>query len=317
MTNDLTELRASLEQAIDLIDASLLLPVKEQNYAEKLASKSTKLDFSQARSLLDKCDNVNQQYNESKPVIRIIHHFACSGGTLISKCLSAMPNVFLLSEVHPHSDLQRNTDKPQYSPSDVARLTMYAGIPEQKELAKIIFLDSINKVYRHIQDLGGTLVLREHSHSDYCVGEEFSHNTVAELLSKHFSVNSVVTLRNPVDSYLALLANGWAHFKPSSFNEYCRRVIAFLKPFSQDQVVSYESFVQRPEQTLERMCSILEVQFDSNFEDIYDIFSVTGDSGRVGNKIKPRARRECSEQFLLEVKQSEYFRILKERFGYE
>ena len=37
----------------------------------------------------------------SRPFARAIHHFACSGGTVISKCVAAMPHVALLSEVNP------------------------------------------------------------------------------------------------------------------------------------------------------------------------------------------------------------------------
>jgi len=35
--------------------------------------------------------------------LRTAAHFACSGGTLISKCIAALPNVQLLSEVDPLS----------------------------------------------------------------------------------------------------------------------------------------------------------------------------------------------------------------------
>ena len=36
-----------------------------------------------------------------KPVIRSIHHLACTGGTLFAKCLASMHNVALISEVNP------------------------------------------------------------------------------------------------------------------------------------------------------------------------------------------------------------------------
>jgi hypothetical protein len=317
MTNAIANLRASLEKAVDMIDESLLLPVEMQTYSDNLDPQKPKLDFSQANSLLDKCDSVEQQYYQTKPMIRILHHFACSGGTLVSKCLSAMPNVFLLSEVHPHSDLQRNQEKPQYSPSDLAKLAIYSGVPGQKKLAEKIFVDSIKVAHIHIQEFGGTLVLREHSHSDYCVGDIIHHNTVAELLMRDFEINSIVTLRNPIDSYLSLLANGWVHFQPATFDEYCRRLIAFLKPFTKEQIILYEDFVQKPQQVVKQLCSKLELSFDDTFEVIYDTFVVTGDSGRKGSQINLRTRRDCSVELLLEMRKSKYFKMLSERFGYE
>ena len=36
-----------------------------------------------------------------KITLRSIHHLACTGGTLISKCIASMPDVALISEVNP------------------------------------------------------------------------------------------------------------------------------------------------------------------------------------------------------------------------
>jgi hypothetical protein len=316
MTNALADLRASLEKAVDLIDGSLLLPIEKQLNSDELSLQNTMIEFPQANSLIDQCDKILAQYNSSKPVIRLIHHFACSGGTLVSKCIAALPNVFLLSEVHPYSELQRNKAKPQYSPSDLAKLSVYAGVPGQKELAAKIFIASIKEAYLHIHERGGTLVLREHSHSDYCVGEAINHSTVSQLLTEYFEIKSLVTLRNPIDSYLSLLANDWVHFKPANFDEYCNRLILFLEPFNQEQIILYEDFVQRPQKVLEQACSTLQVSFDDTFEAIYETSFVTGDSGRKGSDIGARLRRDCSESFMLEVKKSKCFQTLGKRFGF-
>jgi hypothetical protein len=316
MTNALSELRLSLEQAVDLIDSSLVLPTEVPTIAKKTGSQGTKLDFSQASSLLEKCDNVNNQYNESKPIIRIIHHFACSGGSLVSKCLSAMPNVFLLSEVHPHSDLQRYKENPEYSPSDLAKLAFYADVPEQKKLAEKIFIEAVKVAYAHIHERGGILVLRDHSHSDYCTDGEIRQNTVAKLLGEHFQVNSIVTLRNPIDSYLSLVSNGWVSFQPKTFDEYCNRINKFLEPFTSEQITLYENFVQKPQEVLQKICSTLQVSFDDNFEFLYRIFNITGDSGRKEKDIGLRTRRECTAEFSTEIKQSKSFKKLQQTYNF-
>lgn len=46
---------------------------------------------------------VNRSFDSLAAVspIRTIHHMACTGGTVFSKCLAVMPNVALLSEVNP------------------------------------------------------------------------------------------------------------------------------------------------------------------------------------------------------------------------
>ena len=314
MTNSLINLRASLEKAVELIDESLLLPADEAIHSDNLGLPKGQLDFTHAASLLDKCDNVDEQYQGSKPVIRIIHHFACSGGTLVSRCLSAMPNVFLLSEVHPHSDLQKNKENPQYSPSDLAKLAIYAGVPEQKDLADEIFIASIKAAHLHLNERGGILILRDHTHSDYCIGDSIHNNTVVQLLVEYFSVNSLVTIRNPIDSYLSLVSNGWMHFKPTTFEEYCARLLVFLSNFSNKQTILYEDFVQHPQQLMKQICSGLQIPFDPNFEAVYDVSIVTGDSGRKSDEIEERKRRDMDEKTLLEIRSSKSFKELVNQF---
>jgi hypothetical protein len=317
MTNPITNLRESLEEAMAMIDNSLLLPSEDKLYLENLHPLAQRLDFSDATSLLDKCDNVEEQYQSTRPVIRLIHHFACSGGTLVSKCLSAMPNVFLLSEVHPYSDLQRDRQTPEYSPSDIAKLAIYANIPEQKKLADEIFVASVKASYKHIIERGGILILRDHTHSDYCVGDVVYNNTITNVLNEHFQINSLVTLRNPIDSYLSLVASDWVHFIPANFDEYCSRLIVFLQPFKTEQIMFYEDFVQKPQQVIAQICSTLQLPFDDTFEDIYETFFVTGDSGRKGSQIDKRPRRECSDEFMLEIKNSKHFKILNKIYGFK
>lgn len=307
MKTTLQSLQESISNAVDMIDQSQL--VSDDLLLQQPTKYSTNsLDFTNANSLLDRCDQVNTEYKNTKPDIRIVHHLACSGGTLISKCISAMPNVFLLSEVHPHSDLQRNKDKAQYSPSDLAKLAIYAGVPAQKELAEKIFVESVKINHQHISERGGTLILRDHTHSDYCVGEDVSENIVAELLKEYFNIQSLVTLRNPIDSYLSLVDNGWVHFQPATFDEYCARLLAFLASFSKEQIVFYEDFVQQPQQVVQQMCSILQIPFDDTFETVFDVFSVTGDSGRKGAVISTRERRKVTQLFKEEIENSANFK---------
>jgi hypothetical protein len=52
-------------------------------------------------------------------VVRTLHHVACSGGTLISRCLAALPDVVVLSELNP-----TNRHGPVFNPSHP--LALYA-----------------------------------------------------------------------------------------------------------------------------------------------------------------------------------------------
>ena len=53
-------------------------------------------------SLLEQCAAMVAAQPGPQPY-RVLHHMACTGGTLISRCLATMPNVVLLSEIDPLS----------------------------------------------------------------------------------------------------------------------------------------------------------------------------------------------------------------------
>ncbi|GAA0856800.1 sulfotransferase [Aliiglaciecola litoralis] len=292
MKNPVNRLLASLEDAIDLIDDSHLLPNGVfDELTDNSASPLSRLDFSKASSLMEKCENVESQFTNEKPVLRIIHHLACSGGTLISKCLSAIPNVFLLSELHPYSDLHLRTAKPKFSPSDIASLSKYAQVPEQRQLAQKLFAQSVKLTFEHVDNRAGTLILRDHTHSDYNLGSLTENGSeVVSALKDDFEIRSIVTVRNPIDAYASLVKNNWQHFEPFTFDEYCRRLNRLLCDFSHCPIIKFEDFTHSPISEMHKICKFFEIPFSEEFESLFELFNVTGDSGRSANVIGVRER---------------------------
>ena len=313
--DDLKNMQRQLDDALNLLD--------KNDVSARPDSESTNsvnhLQLNEAKSLIERCEKAfeNSALN-TKPTIRVIHHLACSGGTLVSKCVAALPNVFLLSELHPTSRLHMGGGKPKFLPSDVITQSRYASVPDVDSLAWKIFTDSIKATEQHVSSFGGHLVIREHTHSDFCVGESFTtHSSVVEHLLSEFNVRRVATLRNPIDSYLSLLSNNWEHFQPKGFNEYCKRVHAFVSDYDAEQIIKYEDFVENPKDSVQRMAKALDLPFSDGFLDTFDIFKVTGDSGRGGSTIAKRERRELSSQLLKEITTSKYFKKIAKKFRYE
>jgi len=290
MKTKLQSLQESILNAVDMIDQSQLIS------DDLLLQQSTKysinsLDFINAHSLLDKCEQVANNYKKTKPVIRVIHHLACSGGTLISKCISAMPNVYLLSEAHPFSELHLGAGKPKFLPTDISALSRHADIPNQQELARKIFLESVKLTEQHLTNMGSCLVIRDHTHTDYSTGEkECTHSAIVKVLQSHYNVSSLLTIRDPIDSYSSLVKNKWLHFSPPTFDEYCRRFNVMLSHFENDHIVRFEDFVADPIGKIQNICECLSIPYSELFEDIFGVFRVTGDSGRSSDIIGSRER---------------------------
>lgn len=285
MSNNFNQFKQQIDQALSLVENASVIK------GQQLPSLNSD-QLVDTQSLLNRCELVCDKHKKEKPTIRIIHHLACSGGTLISKCISAMPNVYFLSEVHPFTDLAIGKGKPKYAPSDISSLAKYAGIPKQKELAAKLFKNSIDEVYQHVESMGGTLVLRDHTHADFNTDQAIPiKSSIVELLEKDYNVQSVLTIRNPIDSYSSLVKNGWVHFKPQTFDEYCRRLLLLLEQFEESQTFKYEDFVNNPQQEMQALAKELGLPFDGSFEDVFGIFKVTGDSGRGADIIAVRESR--------------------------
>jgi hypothetical protein len=301
-----------IDEAVAAIEDSRVV---ERVNIDSLAFSGQIID---TESLLDRCESICTDYeNNEKPVIRIIQHLACTGGTVISKCISALPNVYLLSEVHPNSDLFPPKGKAIFLPSDISSLAKFANIPNSKKLSEQLFLDNILAVSNHVNRYGGTLVLREHTHSDFHVGNNSECPTpVISILSEKFQVKSILSMRDPIDSYLSLLNNGWLHFSPSGFEEYCERIVEMLKCYDQTDIVLYEDFIEAPEQSIKSICAALDLNYSEFFIDLFSLETVTGDSGRSAGVISKRKRREVADSLKAEIEDSKSYQLIKEKFGY-
>ncbi|MEM6820977.1 MAG: sulfotransferase family protein [Verrucomicrobiota bacterium] len=267
-------------------------------------------------SLLARCRELTAATAQDQEPVRILHHFACTGGTLISKCLAVMPNTLVLSEIDPFSSLPLR--KSNFAPTDLIKLLKSSGREIDPELIGAVFLAGLTAIKNHSQDRGIRLVLRDHSHSQFCVGGvPRLQPSMGRLLKNNFEVISVVTVRHPIDSYLSLIANEWVHFEPKTFEEYCKRYLIFLDHHRDAKLYSYESFVEEPLKITASLCTDLQLKFNADSLESYSAFSLTGDSGRSSDQIKPRPRRDIPNALLSEILASASYRGLCEKLDYE
>tara|TARA_R110002167_G_scaffold5074_1_gene23803 strand:+ start:573 stop:1517 length:945 start_codon:yes stop_codon:yes gene_type:complete len=297
---------STISEAIALLDAMpATTPLLPNSQSEPLPS------------LLDQCHALlERSVLQSREPIRTLHHFACTGGTVISKCLSAMPNVQLLSEVNPLS-AQAFASKDRFFPTDLPRLAKQSSRSADTHLLLKIFQSGITTLYQDTLEKGLRLILRDHSHSQFCFGElDTQRPSLRSALSSHYRVCSAVTVRHPIDSYLSIQNNGWMHFSPPSIDEYAVRYLAFLDHFADCTIFKYEDFVAKPDEMLTSLCAALEIPFSTTYRDAFSAYRLSGDSGRAGNTISQRERREIPEHVRQETKKSKNWNELCCRLDY-
>jgi hypothetical protein len=250
---------------------------------------------------------------------RSVHHMACTGGTLIAKCLAALPGVVVLNEVDPRSLLGLEPgSKPRFSPRDMISLMHQSSHLDDVEMINDVFLSDVQVMSRRLAGRGQALLLRDHAHSAYLHGVAVRGGpTLRQTLRRRFTVHSIVTVRNPIDSYLSLQFNQWQHYEPATFDEYCQRYLKFLADYEGVKWFRYEDFVARPREVMREMSAALQLPYDESFMEQFPKFKFSGDSGRKGDVIEPRPRREYGEAFVAEVNASSAFKALAYRLGYE
>ncbi|MFZ0407710.1 MAG: sulfotransferase [Cyanobium sp.] len=233
-----------------------------------------------------------------RPVLRLVHHLACSGGTLISKCLAALPRVALLSELNP-----RSRSAPAFLPAAPLLLLEKAHRPLTPEEIAAGFRAEFAQVLEIARADDLDLVLRDHSHSDFCVATEPSNAPMLRgLLEVRHPLLSVLTLRHPLDCWLGLVHAGWqGQMQPASLREYCRRHQAFLDAYPGVPWFHYEDFVLHPQAGLEELCDRLCLDCDHGALERIAGISMSGASGRGGDRIEPRLRRPLPESVQLEL----------------
>jgi hypothetical protein len=303
-----SKLTVELDEALRLLkESEHLVNVKNLPESQSLPS-----------NLLDQCLALCKQHYAAEPEpIRMVHHFACSGGTLISKCIASMPNTQLLSEVDPLSTPVAPSDKSRFAPTDMISLMRQSTRGVSTELIFDLFLNNLGTIYLELLNCGLRLILRNHAHSHYCRGAIIPERpSLLEMIETRFSTKSVVTVRDPIDSYMSLKNNGWVHFLPSTFDEYCARYAAFIRTYEGFPIIRYEDFINDPPSEMKKICNILDLPFNPDFREIFSVHRISGDSGRSGDTIEQRPRRSIDAALLREMETSAKYQYVRSLLGY-
>lgn len=302
-------LKSEIDSAIETLECS---SSKARVLQENLLAKDPSISL----GVLSRCQEWLDASGDKRPTIRVLSHLACSGGTLISKCVGAQPNAYLLSEAHPTTSLNMYEGKPVYSPTDIVKLARFAKTPDILKFETQLFFENVKLLNNHLKSRGGDLIIREHLHADYCVGEKASNSAVIRILKEEFRILRVVTSRHPLDTFLSLENNGWLHFKPKTIHEFCKRYWRFIKEQNSTDIIKYEDFVSQPIKYMKLITDRFELPFNETFIDTFPLIEVTGDSGRSGDVIQSRPRRKFSEVTLQEARESKYYVKICNKLGY-
>lgn len=237
--------------------------------------------------------------------VTTLHHLACSGGTLFSKCLATMADALVLSEIHPD-----RTAQPAFHPLYQAKLG-YGELLDPQLISGIDmhFLREIWLADDFATSLDRRLIVRDHAHVDFALRQQ-SRSRLVDLLSRSFKITPIVTIRNPVEVYLSLKKKGWFDGSP---DDLCKAHLALLDAFPGATVFRYEDLVTDPETTVQSLCDAAGITFQPGFRSrLKNVRHLTGDSGRSGDVIAPRADKSVPAEIRAAFEASEAYGRLRE-----
>jgi hypothetical protein len=138
-------------------------------------------------SVVTECRQYGKLAEPRSSPVRIVHHFACTGGTLISRALQAQPNTLVLSEVDPFSTIPRDYKSSKFAPSDMIFSARVGHYDIDNDLIASMFIAELNVLYDKLERSGRRLIVRAHSHSQFCTNVLWSARpTVQQVIESSF-----------------------------------------------------------------------------------------------------------------------------------
>ena len=217
--------------------------------------------------------------------IRVIHNLPRSGGTIISKSISAQKNVVLLSEIHPDGPKIRNMMETDINLGDpLYQFQTWYGLFNIKDYeklknSKLNFLDKIKIINKKVKEQNKILILRDWSFVDY-FGKPFSKpqnkNILYEVLEKDFEIKTLFLIREPLETFLSCMKLPF-FAKNYTFDLFLDGYNLFINNITNNNLIKFEKFVENPNEILKKISTILNFEYDKNFGKKFKKINITGD----------------------------------------
>ena len=218
--------------------------------------------------------------------IRIIHNLPRSGGTIISKSVSAQKNISLLSEIHPlGAEIRKKMSvNPDLGDPLYQFQNWYKSFDDEEyikiQFLKLDFLSKIKLINEKVKEQKKLLILRDWSFIDF-FGKPFiepsQKNLLLDILLKHFEIKNIFLIRDPVEMFISCNRKLPFFMENYTFDSFLDGYSSYIENIRKNRFIKFESFVQNPTQSLKKISSILEFEFDKNYNQNLGKINITGD----------------------------------------
>jgi len=252
------------------------------------------------------------------PIVMMIC-FARSGGTVLNQCLGSLPNVIMLSEVHP---LVEDWSNEKMSPRTIKH---QAKNWYQIDLKSSGFVESVLELEEICQRSGRQLIIRDWTFGGYFPFDKNPSPPADKLLSLETlegkcEVVPFCFVRDAIDVWISLALR--LPVEMQTFFVQCLKYAQDVKTRN-IPVFKYEDFVRNSEDIIHQICRCVGLEFSDSWKNYISYDKVTGDTkfdrlsrGRRSNIIRRLPRRRLSKKKIIEINQCEEMKRANELLGY-
>lgn len=135
--------------------------------------------------------------------IYTLHHFACSGGTIISRMIGGLDRAVVLSEIHVDRNLPQ-----RWNPLWQFKASYGLIKPEDQDDLDRVFLEEIKAIQKICKRENRVLFIRDHFHHD-TIDKRQMRSRTSEVLSQAFNVKRIYTYRDPMEIWSSMRLHNW------------------------------------------------------------------------------------------------------------
>ena len=220
--------------------------------------------------------------------IRIIHNLPRTGGTIISKSVSAQKNIILLSEIHPegieirkHMGVQPDWGDPLYQFQNWYNPFKVEEYDKIKS-SNIDFLSKIKLINNKVKNENKKLIIRDWSFIDF-LGKPYvepkEKNSLYEILSNDFEIKNIYLLRDPIEMFISCNTKLSFFTKNYTFDLFLKGYNAYLDNIKGNRFIKFENFIHNTTENLIKISEILDFEYDEDYYKNLENTKITGDVG--------------------------------------
>jgi hypothetical protein len=210
--------------------------------------------------------------------LAVFYSFARSGGTLINRCLGAIPGNLVLSEVNPHGAVV---------PVEV-QARDWVGLLRPEEFdafSRKGYGEKLRVLAETAGREGRHLVVRDWTTLNFMPRAFFEYHHPSTLLEQDLYLarcglefHSAVVVRRAPAVYESIVRT-FDHLAHLEVTEFGASYLAYAQAVAGRPVVQFEEFCRQPQRELERLCGWLGIAYSSTFLEGFSTFDrCTGDN---------------------------------------